>query len=351
MVKKVIYILIAAGAIILAVIQLRSNKADTQDRVYQFDKDKPIGVNVLRIKPELSESRYSYPGTFEPNKETRISAEIQGKVDEVLIELGSRVTKGQTLIQLDNSLLKLQLEAVNVQIEGLETDVKRYSVLAGAEAIQGVQLEKAELGLKSAQIQKATILQQIYKTAIKAPFSGIVTAKLAEEGVFAAPGVALLQITDISKLRFTVNIPENEIIRFRIGQKCGIRADVFPEILLEGSVNMIGSKANQGNSYAIQMILDNTSDLRIKSGMYGKADISTGENSRKIVVPASAMVGTSLQPQVYIVRNGKAVLQNITVAERRGNSIIVSEGLRENDLIVISGFVKLYDGASVNIKN
>ena len=66
------------------------------------------------------------------------------------------VSKGQPLIQLDNSLLKLQLQTIEVQIEGLEADVNRYTILAKADAIQGVQLEKAELGLKSAKVQKAT---------------------------------------------------------------------------------------------------------------------------------------------------------------------------------------------------
>ncbi|MBK8884022.1 MAG: biotin/lipoyl-binding protein [Bacteroidales bacterium] len=59
----------------------------------------------------------SYPGTFEPNKETKVSADIQGKINLVLVDIGSIVKKGETLIQLDNSLLKLQLQTVEIQIE------------------------------------------------------------------------------------------------------------------------------------------------------------------------------------------------------------------------------------------
>ena len=93
---------------------------------------------------------------------------------------------------MDNSLLKLQLQTVEVQIEGLQDDVNRYTILTEADAVQGVQLEKAKLGLKSAKVQKATLQEQINKTTIKAPFSGVVTAKLSEIGAFAAPGVPLL---------------------------------------------------------------------------------------------------------------------------------------------------------------
>jgi len=348
--KKLSYILAAIAVIIFAIIQLKNNKEETQKRVYQFNKEKPVSVQVITVKPENPEISYSYPGTFEPNKETKISSDIQGKVNAVLVDLGSIVHIGQTLVLLDNSLLKLQLETIEVQIEGLEADVKRYTVLAKAEAIQGVQLEKAELGLKSAKVQKATIREQIAKTEIKAPFGGIVTAKLTEEGAFAAPGIPLIQITDISKLRFTINLSENELKRFKTGQLCKISADVYPETSLTGSVSLIGSKANQGNSYPVQMTLENTTDFKIKSGMFGKANLKTAAVNEKIVIPASAIIGTSLQPQVYIVKNGKAVLQNITVSERLENKLIVSNGLNTGDLIISNGFINLYDGANVNIK-
>jgi membrane fusion protein (multidrug efflux system) len=182
---------------------LKTNKEITQSKVYQYDKEQAINVQVDTLQLENVNAEFSYSGTFEPNKETKISAELQGKINTILVDAGNVVSKGQTLIQLDNSLLKLQLQTIEVQIEGLEADVNRYTILAKSDAIQGVQLEKAELGLKSAKVQKATLLEQINKTTIKAPFNGVVTAKLSEEGAFAAPGVPLLQITDITTLKFT----------------------------------------------------------------------------------------------------------------------------------------------------
>ena len=210
--KKVLYIILPLALIAIVVIKLKSNKEIVSNKVYQYDKEKAINVQVDTIKSELIGNEFDYSGTFEPNKETKLSAEIQGKINDVLVDVGTFVTKGQSLIQLDNSLLKLQLQSAEVQVEGLEADVKRFTVLANADAVQGVQLEKAELGLKSAKVQRATLLEQINKTTIKAPFNGVVTAKLTEEGAFAAPGLPLLQITDISVLKFTVNVSENDAI-------------------------------------------------------------------------------------------------------------------------------------------
>ncbi len=348
--KKVLYIIIPLALIAIVVIKLKSNKEIVKDKVYQYDKEQAIHVQVDTIKSELIGAEYAYSGTFEPNKETKISAEIQGKINDVLVDVGTFVTKGQSLIQLDNSLLKLQLQSAEVQVEGLEADVKRFTVLAHEDAVQGVQLEKAELGLKSAKVQRATLLEQINKTTIKAPFNGVVTAKLTEEGAFAAPGVPLLQITDISILKFTVNISENDLNLFQLNQTFSINADAYSDVLLSGKATMIGSKANIGSSFPVQFIVNNTSDLKIKSGMFGKVNLKSENQKTGIIIPASAIVGSSNQPQVYKVKNGKSVLHNITIAQKIKNKTVVAKGLEEGDVIVTNGFINLFDNANVTVK-
>jgi len=348
--KKVLYIIIPLALIAIVVIKLKSNKEIVIDKVYQYDKEQAIHVQVDTIKSELIGAEFAYSGTFEPNKETKLSAEIQGKINDVLVDVGTFVTKGQSLIQLDNSLLKLQLQSAEVQVEGLEADVKRFTVLANADAVQGVQLEKAELGLKSAKVQRATLLEQINKTTIKAPFNGVVTAKLTEEGAFAAPGVPLLQITDISVLKFTVNISENDLNLFQLNQTFSINADAYSDVLLSGKATMIGSKANIGSSFPVQFIVNNTSDLKIKSGMFGKVNLKSENQKTGIIIPASAIVGTSTQPQVYKVKNGKAVLNSISIAQKIKNKTVVAKGLEEGDVIVTNGFINLFDNANVTVK-
>jgi RND family efflux transporter MFP subunit len=351
MIKKIIYIVVALALIVFTVIRLKNNKETTQERIYQYDKETPISVQVDTINLEELSVEYSYAGTFEPNKETKISAEIQGKINSLLVDVGSSVKAGQALIQLDNSLLKLQLQSVEVQIEGFEADVKRYTVLVNADAIQGVQLEKSLLALKSAKVQKATLLEQINKTTIKSPFNGIVTAKMTEEGAFAAPGMPLLQITDISKLKFTINLPEQKMNQFDMGQTNQLTVDAYPKIILNGEVSMIGSKANMGNSFPVQFLVGNTPDLKIKSGMSGSVLVANKNEQKQIIIPSSSIVGTNIKPQVYKVIQGEATLTDITISKRIGNKIVIEKGLKEGDVIVTNGFINLFDGANVSIKN
>lgn len=348
--KRTLYILIPLAILAIGVIKLKKNKELTQSKVYQYDKKLAVNIQADTVQIERVDARFSYSGTFEPNKETKISAEIQGKINEVLVDVGSFVNKGQALIQLDNSLLKLQLQTIELQIEGLEADVNRYSILAKADAIQGVQLEKAVIGLKSARVQRATLLVQIGKTTIRAPFGGLVTAKLSEEGAFAALGVPLLQITDISKLKFTVNVPEQDLNLFKFNQKYSIRTDAYSNVSIIGIATLIGSKANAGNSFPVQFTVHNTPDLKIKSGMFGKVNLGNSEQEIGIVIPASAIVGSSIKPQVYLVKNGKAALQDIAGLKKIQNEVLVSVGLKEGDIIVTNGFINLFDGANVAIK-
>jgi len=255
--------------------KLKKNKAVTSERVYQYEPGESPVPNHETQQPAAPEakSRLVFTGIFEPYRETKISAEIQGKINQITVDAGSILTKGQTLVRLDDALLRLQLQSVEIQIEGLTADVNRYTILSKADAVQGIQLEKAELGLKSAQVQRASIQEQIHKTTLRAPFSGVVYAKLNEVGGFAAPGVPLLHIIDIGQLKFTINVPESDLEYFKMGQTHEIIVDVFPDKKLAGKVSMIASKANAGNSFPIQFTVQNFSNHALRAGMFGKIDL------------------------------------------------------------------------------
>jgi RND family efflux transporter MFP subunit len=348
--KKALYIIIPILLFTVVVIRLMNNKETALNRIYQYNKEESVNVNADTLNLEDVDNDYSFSGIFEPNKETKLSAEMQGRVNVVFVDAGSTVKKGQPMLQLDNALQKLQLQSVEVQIEGLEADVKRYTILTNADAVQGVLLEKAELGLKSAKVQRSTLLEQISKTIITAPFDGIVTAKLTEVGAFAAPGIPLLQITDIAQLKFTVSVSEADLSLFNTTNSYSVIADAFPEVVLSGKATLIGSRANAASSFPVQFAIKNTSDLTIKAGMFGRVIIAETKGGKRMIIPASAIVGSSVRPQLYLVENGKAVIKDITISARIKNKAVVSAGIKEGDVMITGGFINLFDGANVNVK-
>ena len=160
-----------------------------------------------------------------------------------------------------------------------------------------------------------------------------------------------MQVTDISQLRFTVTVPESDLKLFDYKNSYEIIADAAPEIKLQGKTSLIGSKANVGNSFPVQFTVSNVSNLKIKSGMFGKLNLRNDTPEQGIVIPAAVIVGSESQPQVYLVKNGKAILQNITISKKFENKVAIAAGLKEGNVIVTNGFINLFDGANLTIKN
>lgn len=344
--KRILYILIPLVLLGLVVAKLRSNKQIAEERVYLYDREKPIPVSSQQVKIASLAPEYDFTGTFFPDRESRLSAEIQGKVNRVLVEDGSAVKKGQVLIQLDDALLQWQLKAAEVQVKGLEADLIRYQILVEAEAIQGIQLEKTALALETAQVQAGTLREQIGKTRIRAPFDGIITAKLTEEGDFAAPGKALLQLTDMSRLKFVIQVPEADLKRFELGKNYPIRIPSIPAERI-GTVRMLGSRGTPANSFPVEITVSNGPSHEIKAGMFGHLTWQQDSLSRGIVIPSSAILGSDLAPQVYVINAGKAVIRDIQIEKRVQDQVLLRSGLAENDTLIVGGLINIVEGAAV----
>jgi len=348
--KYIINILILIALLVLIGLKLKENKQIVEERVFKYDKEQPINVHTSKVTKTTAGEDLFITGNFMSNKDARINSELQGKIKAIYVDMGSYVKRGQKLVRLDDELLKLQLKALDVKIEGLKVDINRFKVLTQADAIQGIKLEKAELGLRSALAQRKTILEKIKKTIVYAPFSGIITGKMTEVGSFAAPQMPLLQLTDIYKLKFTVNVPENDLALFKLKTSHPVLVDAFPNLQLTGKTIMIGAKGNMGNSYPVQFEVKNTKDLKIKSGMFGKIKLAEETDKPRIIIPASAIVGSNVQPKVYVANNGKAILKDVIISKRIGDKVIIENGLTDGDVIVTSGFINLFDGANIAFK-
>jgi len=344
--KKILIYIIPLALIAAVAIKLLSNKKTAEDRVYVYDKEQKVSVFAVKATEGQLASQRSFSGVIEAVRESKISGEVQGKVNLVAVEVGQEVRVNQLLVQQDVALLQLQLKAAEVQKDGLKADLKRYQVLVNNEAIQGIQLEKTELALAGLEVQIGTLQEQIAKSSIRAPFSGIVTAKLTEVGDFAAPGKPLIQVTDLSKVKLSLQIPENELSYFQAGSKQVVKiASLLAEI--PGKVSLIGSRGTLGNSFPVELTFDNTPDMAIKAGMFGEVEVNLKQAESGVTLPASALLGSDLNPQVYIIQNGKATLKPIQIARRVGDQLMVSSGVQPGEVVIIGGLVNVFEGANV----
>ncbi len=347
LIRPAIWVTLIASTIAFTAFTLLNNQSKTEAKVYQRDPNSRIAVTTATIaKQDLTEAQ-QFTGVLEPIRENKIAAEAAGKVVWVGVEEGDIVRAGQVLARVDNQNIRLQIEAAEVQLEGVAADVNRYTKLAQSEAVPGVNLEKALIQKRSLEVQIKTLRDQLGRTTLTAPFGGVVTQRFFDLGSVLAPGAPLAQITDISGLKLTVAIPEREMLLFRVGQTVQIEVDAYPGIDFSGKVRMIGVQADASHNFPIEVLVQNASKHPLKAGMFGKLSFQNRNNTKVLALPKAALIGTAKAPFVYVVENGQATLRSVVLGANNNDFYEILSGLQETETVVTSGQISLTEGALV----
>jgi RND family efflux transporter MFP subunit len=291
----------------------------------------------------------SFLGTFEANHQNNIASDGSGKLVELLVKEGDVVGKGQVLARLDNELTQLQIENAKLNIEQLKNDNTRFSNLRKDQAVSAMEAEKMELALKSAEVQLKQLQKQLKSSSVVAPFSGVVTKKLVDLGSMVMPGTPIVELTDISTLKLTISVPERDVMKFKKGQKVNANADIYGRDEFNGSVSMIAVQADGSHNFKIQTTIQNTGVNKIMAGMYGSVALENSTSVTTLAVSRKALVGSSKNPQVYVVRNGKSVLTSFSAGTSDGEYIEVVSGLSKSDVVVVKGQVNLENNSNVKL--
>lgn len=345
--KKVIVVgLIAIGFVGLIVVKLLSNKEEVAKKIFINDVNDPILVEAIQPSMHTFQSEFSYLGTFEPYRQNIIGAEGQGRIVSLNVQEGDRIAQGGVIAKLDDEMLQLQIDNLEVSIEGQKNDDNRYTSLSKDAAIPAVQVEKTKLGLKSSEIQKKQLQKQLRGTVLKAPFSGVITKKLVDLGSVIGMGSPVVEITDVSSLKLTVNVPERDIMKFSMNQLVNVSIDVYPGEMFQGKVSLISIQADKTHNFKVQVLVNNAKGI-LRAGMYGTSSLVNSSSISAFSIPRKALVGSTKQPKVYVIRNGKAVLVSFNAGTADGEFIEVVSGLSKNDKIVIKGQVNLTNNAPV----
>jgi RND family efflux transporter MFP subunit len=345
--KRVITIITVSAVLIgLVVFKLAQNKAEVEKKIYIHDSSAAVLVETTVPEMHTFERSLNFLGTFEPIRQNTIGSDASGKVIQLNIEEGDRVGKGQMIAKIDDELLKLQLENAEVNIESQQKDDARNSNLVKENAISGIQLEKTKFGLRSAEIQRKQLQKQLRSTSITAPFSGVVTKKMIDLGSVIGPGTPLVEITDISSLKLTVNVPERDILKFKLNQTVEVRADLYGDRVFKGKVSTLSIQADKAHNFKVQITVSNPKQ-ELMAGMYGSVSLTNNQSRTALAIPRKALVGSSKQPQVYVVRNGKSLLTSFTAGTSDGEFIEVTSGLKKSDIIVSKGQVNLQHNSNV----
>jgi len=310
-----------------------------------------IPVYVTEIEKETLSGDFEVNGSFVAIHELTLMSEGQGKVVELLVNTGDFVHIGQVLARLDDELLRSQLALANTSLDKSRADLKKYEGLLKADAISGQQVEDVRLGLKKAETDVTVLKKQLDFAAIKAPIQGTITRRAIEKGSLLMPGSPVVDIVDVSRLKFIVHVAESEIPHIRKGQQVQITTSLYPGIKYKGTVVSVGVKADEARRFPVEVEMANNPDNPLKAGMFGTANFGIESHREALMIPRNSIVGSIKIPKVYVVENNKSILRDIRIGSANDHEVEVLDGLREGEIVVTSGQINLDNNVTVRIVN
>ncbi|MDR6195682.1 efflux RND transporter periplasmic adaptor subunit [Siphonobacter sp. SORGH_AS_0500] len=347
--RTTIIVIIAIVAIIgLIGFQLASNKKKLDEKnQIPTNTNVQIPVTVATVQEGEVSQQLIKTGNLIPFREAEIMATAAGKVMKVNFELGSSVRQGATMVQVDNQLKELSLEATQLNIEKLKKDVSRYNTLYAGNATTELQVNDTKYNYDNAVNQAQQIKKQISDATIKAPISGRVVKKNIEPGEYVNVGTSLGTVLDISRLKVQVLVNESDVYSLKEGHSVKLTTSVFPDRVFNGSISYIAPQGDEQHNYPVEITIQNGNTL--KAGTFVNVDFSQKSNQRALQIPRSALVESVKNPYVYVVEGQVVKQRKIQVGRELGDNIEVLSGLNAGEKVVTTGQINLSEGSAVQI--
>lgn len=316
--------LLASASLVLVGCGRQNASAPARPAVAQ--KQPVEVVNVTRR--DLVES-LSLVGSLAPNETAQIRAEIAGQVRSVRFNEGERVTRGQVLLQLDDSEIRAQLAQAEARHRLAELNFKRSEDLTQARSMSQAEADRVRSEFASAEAEMELLRVRLEKLAIKAPFDGIAGARTVSPGDYVTAATAITTIDDLSRLKVDFQIPERYAERVKPGSKFSVRAQTpNGEVRSVGEVYFISSIIDRATrSSQVKGYLADESPA-LKPGMFANIEIVLQVRRGALTVPEGSILTTPNGTQVIAVRRK----EGDSVAE----FVPVKLGLRERGLVEVT---------------
>lgn len=350
--KKIVILISVVVLVSLIGFQLYKNKKQLVQKATPQKIDKNVSVEVFSVIKQDFKSELNLTGSFVANKEVSVLSETNGKIITLNVKEGDFVTAGKVLAQVDKDIISAQLMTAEAQLEKLQKDLIRMENLIKSNATTDMQYQEVKLGVKSSESNVKILKKQLSNTNIIAPISGVISRKMIENGSVINPGALTFVITDISKVKLNIMMPERFVVKINEGKKVNVKVDAFEDTNINGIISLIPVKSNQSQLFPVEITVDNNNKGKvIRAGMFGRVLISEDNNRNSLTVPRSALIGSLKDPKVFVVENGRAYLRSIKITEGEGDNLEVLSGLKESELVVTNGQINLTNNVKVTVVN
>ena len=392
-----------AGLLVLAALSALSLGCSKASQAKGPGKSlQKVAVKTMLVKAQEIDRRVDTVGTLMADQEVIVSSEIEGRVTEVLVDLGDRVKQGKALItilpdeqqfnvaqqeaQLRQALDRLGLKNENERVTDINqvpevrkaaADLKeaehRYQRVKElvAQSIASMQdLDQAEsrynsmratLELTRNQVQnlisavsqhKAALdlaRKRLRDTSVKAPFDGSIRERQVEVGQYVKPQTPLFELVNIDQLRLRAEVPEKMSSWVKVGNTVEVRVEAHPGRVFTGKVSRISPAVDkEKRTFVIEALIPN-GEGALRPGFYTKAAIVTDKKDRVLLIPSEAVMYAYGTNKAFVIDGGKANARELRLGERVGGQVEGVEGLHADERVAVSELDKLDNGTAVQI--
>ncbi len=334
-------------------------------------------VTLLNVQKTTVPDYTEATGTVRAAQSAQLSSQVMGTIMRVNVHEGDRVRRGEVLITIDAAQQRSAYASANAGLQAsqeniaaadadyalAESTMRRYQTLFDKKSVSPQEYDEVKTRLAAAKARRdaahagrtqaeagvAEANTAIGFTTIRAPFDGLVVAKLADAGAMAAPGVPLLAIEDPSRFRLEALLDESQIGAARLGETIPITLDSLGNQTLAGKVVQIVPMADPA-SRTFTVKIDLPSNPQIRSGLFGRARFARGER-QSILVPQTALLHRGQLDAVYVVGKDEiASLRYVTLGKPSAEQVEVLSGLENGDRIVAQPGERELSGKQIGAK-
>lgn len=313
-------------------------------------------VTVTEVKPTVFKHYVEIQGNVNTKENLVIYPEYSGVLTKVLVQEGQMVSKGQLLATIDDGGLNQQLSQMETQLALAKTTFERQERLWKDKIGSEIQYLQAKTNYEAQQKSVNQLKQQLEKTTITAPFSGVIDEILSEQGQVVAPGMnQLFRIINLSNMYVDAEIPENYITNIKVGTKVNVYFPVLNDTLIS-EVRQVGNYINPNNrTFKIEIAINNQEKM-VKPNMTALLSINDYVNDSTLVLPI-ALLSENAEGEKYVYaikkdsKNRKyADKRTVTLGKLQNGMVEILEGIKAGDAIIKEGAKLVRNEEQVIIK-
>ena len=325
--------------------------------------EQKIQVRTTTVETrDLTES-LTLTGTLDPRAQVTVVAEVPARLLRLLKNEGDRVTRGSVLAVLDDADVRLARDRAKAALDvaeanrahaRVEEDRAASLLKTGGITDQGrmtaqVTVQVAEASTTQARVELAIAEQQLGRTEVKAPLSGRIAKRLADEGTMLAVGSPIFQIVDDAVFEFRGAVPSADFAKVRVGEAVTVTVDALPGFKTEGRVGRIQPFV-EARSRSFEVVVRVPGHPELVSGLFARAEVRVRDVPGSLTVPPEALLRDGADParaQAFVVTGGKAEQRDVMLGIERPEAVQITSGLQAGEVVVIDPPASLGPGTLV----